>query len=133
MKTLNLYKVWKVLNFLNEQEEIYNNKDIYPCFLGTRSSYYIVDFENFLEYYSFKIDVNDIVIFNDDGVPYEDFTNQDFSHISQELLEFDEKELEDWCGRQVKAHIKEVQHMQQNEKENIKNQIEILTKRLEKL
>jgi len=133
MKTLNLYKVWKVLNFLNEQEELYNNQDIYPCFLGRSSFYCIVDFENFLEYYSFKIDENDIVIFNDDGVPYEDFTNQDFSHISQELLDFSEKEIKDWCSKQVKVYLEEVQCMRQNEKENIKSQIEILTKRLEKL
>lgn len=53
---LDLQKVWSVLNFITEQENVYNEKDIYPNLLGLNSNYYHQDFNYFLEHYSFRVD-----------------------------------------------------------------------------
>jgi len=133
MKTLNLYRIWEILNFINEQEESINERDIYPILLGHNSSYYDEEFEYFLEYYSFRVDEDSICIFNDDRVPYEDFTNNDFSYIPKKLLEFDEDQIREWIDEEVKNHLKQETVNKIAEKENIKHQIELLRNRLNKL
>lgn len=130
---LDLQKVWSVLNFIKKQEDVYNEKDIYPNLLGLNSNYYHQEFNYFLEHYSFRVDEDEICIFNDDRVPYEDFTNSDFSYIPKELLDYNNKQLREWIEEQVDIHLKRVEKNKQEEKENIKNKIKILTERLEKL
>ena len=130
---LDLQKVWSVLNFITEQENVYNEKDIYPNLLGLNSHYYYQDFNHFLEHYSFRVDEDQICVFNDDQVPYEDFTNSNFSYIPKELLDYNDEQLKEWIEEQVGIHLKRVEQNKQEEKENLKNQIKFLTERLEKL
>ena len=40
MKTLDLYRVWEILNFISDQENILIDKGIYPSLLGGMSNYY---------------------------------------------------------------------------------------------
>lgn len=130
---LDLQKVWSIMNFITEQENVYNEKDIYPYLLSLNSHYYYQDFNHFLEHYSFRINEDEICVFNDDQVPYEDFTNSDFSYIPKELLDYNDKQLIEWVGKQVGIHLKRVEENKREEKENLKNQIKVLTERLEKL
>lgn len=121
------------MNFISEQEDVLNEKDIYPYFLGMRSNYYKQDFNSFLDHYSVKINTDYIIVFNDDGVPYEDYTNDDFSYLPKELLDFNEKQLKDWIDKEVDIHLKRVDKNKEEEREYIKSQINILTKKLEQL
>lgn len=121
------------MNFISEQEDVLNEKDIYPYFLGMRSNYYKQDFNSFLGHYSLRIDDDEICVFNDNQVPYEDYTNDDFSYLPKELLDFNEKQLKDWIDKEVDIHLKRVEQNKKEEKEHIKNQIKILTKKLEQL
>jgi hypothetical protein len=130
---LDLQKVWSVMNFIAEQENLYNEKDIYPDLLGLKSHYYSQSFNYLLEHYSFRIDKDEICVFNDDPVPYEDFTNSDFSYIPKELLDYNDQQLKKWIDKQVGIYLKRVEQNKQEEKENIKNQIKTLIERLEKL
>lgn len=130
---LDLQKVWSVMNFIIEQEDVYNEKDIYPNLLGLNSHYFHQSFDCFLEHYSFRVDKNEICVFDDDQVPYEDFTNSDFSYFPKKLLDYNDEQLKEWFDEQVDIHLKRVEQNKQEEKENIKNQIKILTERLEKL
>lgn len=130
---LDLQKVWSVLNFITEQEEVLYEKDIYPYLLGLNSHYYYQDFNYFLEHYSFKVDEDEICVFNDDQVPYENYTNCDFSYFPKKLLIYNDEQLKEWIDKQVGIHLKRVEQNKQEEKENIKNQIKILTEKLEKL
>jgi hypothetical protein len=130
---LDLQKIWNTMNFISEQEDVLNEKDIYPYFLGMRSNYYKQDFNSFLDHYSVKINTDYIIVFNDDGVPYEDYTNDDFSYLPKELLDFNEKQLKDWIDKEVDIHLKRVDKNKEEEREYIKSQINILTKKLEQL
>lgn len=130
---LDLQKIWNTMNFISEQEDVLNEKDIYPYFLGMRSNYCKQDFNSFLEHYSIRIDGEEFCIFNDDLIPYEDYTKDDFSYIPKELLDFNEKQLKDWIDKEVNVHLKRVEQNKKEEKEHIKNQIKILTKKLEQL
>lgn len=130
---LDLQKVWSVLNFITEQENVYNEKDIYPNLLGLNSSYYYQDFNHFLEHYSFRVDEDEICVFNDDQVPYEDFTNSDFSYIFKELLSFNDNELMAWIEKQTEIHLSILEEIEEEEKESLKNQIKMLTEKLNKL
>lgn len=133
MKTLDLYRIWEVLNFITEQEDRLNEKDIYPCFLGNMSRYYEQGFSYFLEHYSFRIDDDEICIFNDDQIPYEDYTNDDYSYISKELLTLDNKKLMSWIDKETEEYLINQEKSKNLEKENLKHQIKLLTQRLEKL
>lgn len=133
MKTLDLYKIWEVLNFITEQEEIIEEKEIYPYILGTTSIYYRMDFESFLNHYSFRVDEKEICIFNDDQVPYEDFTNSDYSFIPKEILELNYEDLILWFNKEVDEYKIKEEKNKIAEKQNLQSEIERLTKRLEKL
>lgn len=130
---LDLQKIWNILNFITEQEYLINKKDIYPNLLGLNSSYYKQDFNHFLEHYSFSICNNEICVFNDDQVPYEDFTNSDFSYFPKELLDYNDEQLKEWIDNELKSHLISEEENKEKEKENLKNQIKTLTERLEKL
>lgn len=130
---LDLQKVWSVLNFISEQEDVYNEKDIYPNFLGLNSNYNKQYFYDFLEHYSFRVYNGELCVFNDDQVPYEDFTNSDFSYIPVYLLDCNKDKIKEWIDNELKSHLISEEENKEKEKENLKNQIKILTERLEKL
>ena len=58
MKTLNLYRIWEIANILQDKMDELVEQCIYVYLLGHRASYVPSQFENFLEYYSFKIEDN---------------------------------------------------------------------------
>lgn len=131
MRALNLYRVWEIMNKLKQKEYLLEEEDIYVSFAGKSSNYYPTDFENFLDYYYFSINEYYLVVFNDDGVPYEDYTNQDFNHIPRQILDMSDKELDIWMEEEVKRQLEEQRKDKEREKENIKKQIERLQKQLD--
>lgn len=123
---LDLNRVWEICNTLSEKQSELAEESVYIHLLGHQSDYSNSTFENFLEYYSFKIDGDDIVVFNDDGVPYEDYYNNDFSYLPIELLSFGEKEIENWIENEMEMQLKQQEINKIAEKENIKQKIEFL-------
>ncbi len=130
MKILNLHILWVICNMLSTKQNELSESSTYVSLLGNRSNYNSCLFERFLEYYSFKVEENKIFIFNDDGVPYEDYTNDDFSYVPIVLLDFGEKELEQWIETEVNRQLKEQEVEKLQQKESIKLQIERLQKQL---
>lgn len=55
MKTLNLYRVWEILNKIVTKQNLLEEEDIFVSLLGVNSNYYPSTFENFLDYYSFSV------------------------------------------------------------------------------
>lgn len=133
MKILDLHRIWEILNFISEQENILNDKDIYPYFLGNMSCYYIQGFDYFVEHYSFSIDKDEICIFNDDPIPYEDYTINDFSYIPKELLSFNDNELMAWIEKQTEIHLSRLEENKKLEKKELEDKIKFLTEKLNKL
>lgn len=134
IKDLELDKIWRICNKLSYEEAKFSEeKGIYVSLLGYRSSYSSSSFENFLSYYSFKIEDDNIVIFNNDGVPHEDYSNDDFSYIPICLLYFSAEKLDEWIENEIELQLEKQEREKLAEKENIKLQIERLTKQLNTL
>ena len=133
MRQLNLYKLWEVCNTLSLKESELQEQSIFISFLGNKSNFCAQTFESFLEYYSFSIEGETIIVFNDDGVPYEDFSTDDFSYVPTVLLSFGEKELERWIDDEIEKQLTQQKREKEQQKENIKSQIERLKTQLNNL
>lgn len=130
MRELNLYKLWEVCNKLSEKMEELSEDNKYIYLLGRQSNFGADTFESFLDYYSFKIEQDEIIVFNNDGVPYESYTNDDFSYIPLFLLFYGEKDLEIYMENEITEQLQQQQEAKIQEKEDIKRQIELLKKKL---
>lgn len=133
MKLLNLYKLSWLLNTLSEKESELAEQNIYVHLLGNRSNYTEMSFESFLNQYSFKIDEDEIIVFNQDGIPYEDYYNDDFSYIPLSLLSFGKKELETWMDDEIEKQLAQQELEKGEQKEKLKDQIKRLQTQLDNL
>ena len=128
---VDLEKVWKLCNYFSNRQCTLDEQKCYVHLLGNSSEYFSRDFESFLEYYSFRVEDNNIVVFNNDAVPYENYHNCDYSYIPLPVLGFGEEELESYINQMIEMQLNEQEEHRIAEKENIKRQIELLQKRLE--
>ena len=133
MKTLDLHRIWEVMNFLTEQEDILNDKGLYLDFLGQDSFYFTQDFLSFLEEYSFNVFNDEICVFNNDPIPYENHRNNDYSYIPVEFLTFNDEQLMNWIDKRTQDYIQRQKHYKEEEKKNIEYKIKLLTEQLKKL
>lgn len=134
MKNLDLYRLWEVCNILSNKQGELCEQDIYVSLLGNNSMYSSSSFESFLEYYSFKIDKENIVVFNDDSIPWEDdYTVNDFSYIPISLLSFSSENLEKWIENVIQDQLHQQDLEKSAEKERIEQEIKQLQKRLNNL
>lgn len=133
MKTLDLYRLWEVMNKVIEiQHELYE-EDIYVQFFGNLSKFYGDYFEDFLEKYSFRLEKDFILVFNNDKIPYEDFTFDDFNEVPFSLLSVSDEELDDWIKSEIDAYLLKVKSDKAREKEYLKTQIKLLNEKLKTL
>ena len=133
MRELNLYKLWEVCNTLSLKESELQEQSIFISFMGYKSNFCAQTFESFLEYYSFSIEGETIIVFNDDGVPYEDFSTDDFSYVPTILLSFGEKELEKWIDDETERQLAQQKLEKLQRKDYIKEQIKRLETQLSNL
>ena len=129
--TLDLEKIWKLCNYFSDRQCALDEENCYVQLLGNSSEYFSRDFESFLEYYSFKVEDNNVVIFNNDPIPYEDYNNNDYSYIPLPVLGFGEEKLENYIKQSIEMQLKEQEEAKIAMKEDIKRQIERLQKQLE--
>jgi len=133
MRTLNLYQLWEICNLFSNKEQELSEQNIYVHLLGNGSNYSEISFERFLEHYSFKIEDDVIIVFNDDGVPYENFTANDFSYIPAVLVSFSDEKLENWIKAEIDLQLKRQEREKEQQKESIKAKIERLKIQLNNL
>ena len=133
MKELNLERLWSVCNTLSNKQSELCEQNIFVHLLGHRSNYGEIGFEGFLNYYSFRLDGNEIVVFNNDPVSWEDFSNDDFSYIPMSLLSFAEKDLEKWIDDEIENQLEKQKRDKLAEKEDIKQKIKHLETQLNNL
>ena len=132
MKNLDLYRVWEILNLIRRKEGELTGDVEYLEVIGGNFCLGTT-FEDFLEYYCFRFDEDDLVVFNDDGIPYEDYTVQDFNNIPIKLLYSSDVEIERWFDEQVAKLLDNALKEKENTKEFLKAEIERLTKQLTSL
>jgi len=133
MKELNLYRLWEICNLFSEKESELSEQNIFISFMGHKSNFGAQTFESFLEYYSFKIEGDVIMVFNDDGVPYEDYHNDDFSYIPLSFLSFSDERLESWMKIETTLQLVGQERDKLARKEDIKEQIKRLKTQLNNL
>lgn len=107
MKTVNLEKIWQLLNTISTEQSDLSEKNIFVNFLGNSSNYNTMSFKSFLGYYNFKIDEDVITVFNDQNIPYEDYTNNDFSYLPIKLLFLTSDEVSTWLKNETQRQLDE--------------------------
>ena len=130
MKKLDLEKLHYICNKLSNKEQELSERDIYVSLMGHNSNYSEMEFESFMKYYNFGFEDDNIVVFNDDGIPYENYTNQDFSYIPTILLSFDETMLEKYIENEINEQLKHQEQERLQRKEDLKTKIKLLQKEL---
>lgn len=132
MKIINLCRIWEILNLLYTKQTELSEQGVYVYLLGNKSEYTEISFENFLEYYSFKVGEEYIQIFNDDLVPYENYNNNDFNRLPIEILDKSDDEINIWAEKEIKKQLEQQEKEKQIRKENLKKELERLSKEYNK-
>lgn len=107
MKELNLYRIWQIMHKASEEQDKMYEKDLCVYLLNSRSYYVPSDFENFLNYFNFKIEKEYVEVFNRDGVPYENYNNDDVFYIPNKLLSFTDEELNVWVEEKNTKRVRQ--------------------------
>lgn len=132
MENLNLRRVWEIMSKLSyEETKLSEEQDKWVSLLGNSSDYCQQEFDSFLNYYSFKIEGEHIIVFNTDPIPYESWNNDDVSYFPSVLLSFSAEKIEKHMEEETEKQLKQEEENKIQEKEDIKRQIELLTKKLE--
>ena len=130
---LNLEKVWQVMNTLSNKQSELSEDNVYINFMGYCSQYSEISFESFLDYYSFKINKDEIIVFNDNPVEWEDFNTDDFSFLPSVLLSFSAEKLSKWIETEIGLQLAKQGRDKVAEKEKLKRSIEMMTEQLNNL
>lgn len=126
---IDLKRLWEItLIICNEIDEA-PEEDFYINYTTQYS------FESFLNYFSIKIDIirEEITYYNDDNVPYEDFTYHDFNTLPLSILEFKDKEVKEWLYEKNKERVLKEKENRKIEIDRLKRNIEILKEQVKKL
>ena len=126
---IDLKRLWEItLIICNEIDEVCN-EDFYINYTTQYS------FESFLNYFSIKIDIirEEITYYNDDKVPYEDFTYRDFNTLPLSILEFKDEEVKEWLYEKNKERVLKEKENRKIEIDRLKRNIEILKEQVKKL
>ena len=114
METTNLKRIWEIFQIIDRIDED-GTLDFNNAFL---------EYESFLEWYSFKIIRDSIMVFNDDRVPYEDYTWNDFNYIPFYVISMSDEEVEKWVLEEIKKKEEEYVGLEQRRKEALLHEIE---------
>ena len=133
MKELNLYRIWQIITKVSEEQDKMHEKDLYVYLLNTRSYYVPSDFENFLNYFSFKVEKEYVEVFNTDPIPYENDYNDEVFYVPKKLLSMTDEELDIWIEEKIQKELDRIERDKIAEKEKIKADIDRLNKQLERL
>ena len=126
---IDLKRLWEItLIICNEIDEA-PEEDFY---INYNTQY---SFESFLNYFSIKIDIirGEITYYNDDKVPYEDFTYRDFNTLPLSILEFTDKEIIEWLYKKNREYILKEKQNKKIEIDRLKRNVEMLEEQIKKL
>ena len=114
MENINTKRIWEIFQIIDriDEDEVldFNNASL--------------EYESFLEWYSFKIIRDSIMVFNDDRVPYEDYTWNEFNYIPFSVMNMSDEGVEKWVIEEIKKKEEEYVEMEQSRKETLLKEIE---------
>lgn len=131
MTTLDLHKIHQTLNIISLEQSNLLEENVFVNLLGYHSEYSEISFTNFLEYYSFKVEDNTICIFNNSGVAYESYNNNDYSYLPAILLDITDEELNTWMKVEIAKQLERQKIEKVNEIESKKLEIKRLQKEVD--
>ena len=114
MEIINTKRIWEIFQIIDriDEDEVldFNNASL--------------EYEEFLDWYSFKMLKDSIMVYNDDQVPYEDDTWNDFNYIPFSVMKMSDEEVEKWVLEEIKKKEKEDVEWEQKRKETLLEEIE---------
>ena len=113
METTNLKRIWEIFQIINRIDED-GTLDFNNTFL---------EYEGFLDWFSFKMLKDTIMVYNDDRIPYEDYTWDDFNYIPFSVMKMSDEEVENWVLEEIKKKEEEAVEWEQNRKETLLHEI----------
>ena len=114
MEVINTKRIWEIFQIIDriDEDEVldFNNASL--------------EYEEFLDWYSFKMLKDSIMVYNDDQVPYEDDTWNDFNYIPFSVMKMLDEDVEKWVLEEIKKKEEEDVEWEQKRKETLLKEIE---------
>ena len=114
MEIINTKRIWEIFQIIDRIDEDgvldFNNA--------------LFEYEVFLDWFSFKILEDTIMVYNDDQIPYEDNTWNDFNYIPFSVMKMLDEDVEKWVLEEIKKKEEEAVEWEQNRKETLLHEIE---------
>lgn len=114
METIDIKRVWEIFQIIDKIDED-GILDFNNAFL---------EYEGFLDWFSFKILEDTIMVYNDDQIPYEDNTWNDFNYIPFSVMKMLDEDVEKWVLEEIKKKEEEYVEWEQKRKETLLREIE---------
>lgn len=114
MEIINTKRIWEIFQIIDRIDED-GALDFNNTFL---------EYEGFLDWFSFKVLTNSVMVFNDDPIPYEDYTWNDFNYIPFSVMNMTDEGVEEWVIEEIKKKEKEYVEWEQSRKETLLQEIE---------
>lgn len=130
MKKINIFRLWQITNII--QEELYKIEEEKDVFITFNT---IDDYDLFLERYSFKIETEfkKICYYNNDYIPYEDYTYNEYNYLPFEVLEMNDDEVKKYAYGLYEDFLNKEKNDRESLKERLKRDIENFEKQLKNL
>ena len=114
MEIINTKRIWEIFQIVDRIDED-GTLDFNNTFL---------EYEGFLDWFSFKMLKDTIMVFNDDRVPYEDYTWNEFNYIPFSVINMSDEGVEKWVIEEIKKKEEEYVEWEQKRKETLLEEIE---------
>ena len=114
MEIINTKRIWEIFQIVDRIDED-GTLDFNNTFL---------EYEGFLDWFSFKMLKDTIMVYNNSQIPYEDDTWNDFNYIPFSVMKMTNREVEKWVSKEIKKKEKEDVEWEQKRKETLLEEIE---------
>lgn len=130
MKEINIFRLWQITNII--QEELFKIEEEKGVFIEFNT---INDYDLFLERYSFKIETeyNKICYYNNDYIPYENYTYNEYNYLPLGVLEMNDEEVKKYAYGLYEDLLNKEKNDRESLKERLKRDIENFEKQLRNL
>ena len=114
MEIINTKRIWEIFQIVDRIDE--------DGTLGFNNTF--LEYEGFLDWFSFKMLKDTIMVYNNGRVPYEDYTWNEFNYIPFSVMNMSDEGVEKWVIEEIKKKEEEYAEWEQKRKEALLHEIE---------
>ena len=114
MEIINTKRIWEIFQIVDRIDED-GTLDFNNTFL---------EYEGFLDWFSFKMLKDTIMVYNNGQIPYEDYTWNEFNYIPFSVMNMSDEGVEKWVIEEIKKKEEEYVEWEQKRKETLLEEIE---------